>query len=170
MADPANIQHGIKAIGSENMIRAPAILKKDNHRSWAMKLKAALKVMDCWRLVEGTEVAPPSAAPAGATPAETRVVQAAKLLWDKRCDRASSVLVTSISDEEIHTVYRVDDDPVQVWARLKEKFERRSEAEAETAQTQLLEFAHREGENANSTIDRFDTAVVTTLKGKSVVA
>ena len=47
MADLANIQHGIIAIGSDNMIRAPAILKKDNYRSWAMKLKAALKVMDC---------------------------------------------------------------------------------------------------------------------------
>ena len=49
--------------------------------------------------------------------------------------------------------------PVQIWARLKERFERRSEEEAETAQMQLLEFAHMEGENANSTIDRFDTAV-----------
>ena len=50
--------------------------------------------------------------------------------------------MTSISDEEIHTVYIVDDDPIQIWARLKEKFERRSEAEAKTAQMQLLEFAH----------------------------
>ena len=110
-------------------------------------------------MVEGTEVAPPSTAPDGATGAETRAVLAAKLLWDKKRDRASSVLVTSISDEEIHTVYTVDDDPVQIWARLKEKFERRSQAEAGTAQMQLLEFAHKEGENANSTIDRFDTAV-----------
>ena len=115
-------------------------------------------------MVEGTEVAPPSTAPDGATGAETRAVLAAKLLWDKKRDRASSVLVTSISDEEIYcdrlcTIYTVDDDPVQIWARLKEKFERRSEAEAEIAQMQLLEFAHKEGENANSTIDRFDTAV-----------
>ena len=161
MADPANIQHGIRAIGSDNMIRAPPILRKDSYRSWAMKLKAALKVMDWWKLVEGTEVAPPSAAPAGAALAETRAVLAAKLVWDKKWDRASSVLVTSISDEEIHTVYTVDDDPVQIWARLKERFERRSGAEAETAQMQLLEFAHREGENANV------VAILTTTKHNS---
>ena len=100
MADPADIQHGMRAIGLDNTIRAPAILKKDNYRSWAMKLKAALKVMDCWRLVEGIEVAPPSTALVGKTAAETRAVQAAKLLWDKMCDLASAVLVTSISDED----------------------------------------------------------------------
>ena len=115
--------------------------------------------MDCWGLVEGTKATPPSTAPASATAAETRAVQAAKLLWDKKCDRASSVLVTSIGDEEIHTVYTVGDDPIHIWARHKEKFERRSEAEAEITQMQLLEFAHKEGEHADSTIDRFDTAV-----------
>ena len=155
MADTMN--SGIRA--SDNAIRSPAILKKDNYRSWAMKLKAALKVMDCWRLVEGVEEEPPILAPAGATAAERTAIMAAKASWDKRWDRASAVLITSISDEEAHTVYTVDDNPVLIWARLKEKFERKSEAEAETAQMQLLDFAHKEGEDANSTIDRFDAAV-----------
>ena len=124
-----------------------------------MKLKAALQVMECWRLVEGTEVSPPAIAPAGATSPETRATLAAKLLWDKKCDRASSLLVTLGSDEEIHTIYTVDDDPIQILARLKEKFERRSEAEAETTHMQLLDFAHKEGENANATIECFDIAV-----------
>lgn len=54
-----------------------------------------------------------------------------------------------------------------IWARLKQKFERKSEAEAETAQIQMLDFAHKEGENANSAIDRFD-APVSTDKGVAV--
>ena len=51
----------------------------------------------------------------------------------KRRDRAAAILITSISDEELHTVQVVDEDPVAIWNRLKEKYERRSKAEAETA-------------------------------------
>ena len=54
----------------------------------------------------------------------------------------------------------MDDDPVLMWTRLKEKFDRRSEAEAETAQLKLLDFAHREGESANAMIERFETVVM----------
>ena len=156
MADPGNL-HGIRA--PDNTIRAPAILKKDNYRSWSMKLKAALKVMECWRLVEGTKLIPTGIAPAGATAAVIREAAAAKVLWEKKCDRASSLLVSSVSDDEMVTIYGFDDDPVAMWARLREKYERKSEAEAEAAQMQLLDFAHVEGETANATIDRFDAAV-----------
>ena len=80
--------------------------------------------------------------------------------WIRRRDRAAAALITSVSDEEVHTVQAVDDDPVLMWTRLKEKFERRSEAEAETAQLKLLDFAHREGESANAMIERFETVVM----------
>ena len=40
MADPAGIS-GIRATG----LRPVAILKKDNYRSWSVKLKVQLKVM-----------------------------------------------------------------------------------------------------------------------------
>ena len=63
--------------------------------------------------------------------------------------------MTSVSDEEMITIYGSDDDPVEIWARLKEKYERRSEAKAEAAQMQLLDLTHMEGETANATIDRF---------------
>ena len=43
-----------------------------------MKLKAALEVMDCYRLVEGVEVEPPILASAGATIAERITMLAAK--------------------------------------------------------------------------------------------
>ena len=59
-----------------------------------MKFKAALKVMDCWRLVEGVEVAPPVTTPFGATAAERTAALVAKASWDKRWDRASAVLIT----------------------------------------------------------------------------
>lgn len=39
------------------------------------------------------------------------------------------------------------------------EIERRSEAEAESAELHVLDFAHKEGEIANTTIERFDVAV-----------
>ena len=107
MADPGNL-HGIRA--PDNTIRAPSILRKDNYRSWAMKLKAALKVMECWRIVEGTELIPTRTAPVGSSAAVIREAAAAKVLWEKKSDRASSLLVTSIHDDEMITIYGFDDD------------------------------------------------------------
>ena len=145
---------GIRAEG----IRPLAMLRKDNYRAWSSKLKAQLKVMDCWRLVTGDDTQPVPPVPA-ASNAERNAVNLTIQAWAKRRDRAAAVLVTSVSDEESHTIHAVDDDPVAIWERLREKFERRSEAEAETAQMQLLDFAHKEDETANAMIERFETIV-----------
>ena len=141
---------------SGGILRPPAILKGGNYKAWAMKLKGALKILDCWRMVNGTEVAPPATPAAGAIAAERAVVVAAITAWNKKWDKAAAILVSSLSDEESHVVQSVDDDPVQIWAMLKEKFERKSEAEAESAQMELLDFAHKKSETANAQIERFD--------------
>ena len=99
MADPAGII-GIRAEGS----RPVALLYKDNYRAWSTKLKSQLKVMECWALVNGVELEPLVTSPPNCTPAETAVVLGVKRSWDKRKDRAAAVLITSISDDELHTV------------------------------------------------------------------
>ena len=152
---------GIRA--SDGGMRPVAILRKDNYKAWSSKLKSSLKVMSCWKMITGGEVMPPVKAPLGATAADAAAAVVLRASWDKRWDKAAAILITSISDEEIHTVQAVDEDPIQIWNRLQEKFERRSEAEAETAQMNLLDFAHREDETANSTIDRFETIVTICL-------
>ena len=146
---------GIRATG----LRPVAILKKDNYRSWSVKLKVQLKVMECWELVTGAELQPLATAPVGADAPVQLAAVALRKSWEKRRDGASAAIVTSISDEELHVIHGIDDDPVATWNRLREKFERRSEAEAESAQMSLLDFAHREGETANAMIDRFETVV-----------
>ena len=154
MADPARIS-GIRATG----LRPVANLKKENYRSWALKLKVQLKVMECWELVTGTELQPPPTAPAGADAAALATALALRKSWDKRRDGACAALITSISDEELHLVHGIDEDPVATWTRLKEKFERRSEQEAEASFMRFLDFAHIESETANETIDRYETAL-----------
>ena len=93
MADPAGIS-GIRAAG----LRPVAILKKENYRSWATKLKVQLKVMDCWLLVTGAELQPPATGPAGADAATLTAALALRKSWDRRNDAASAVLITSISE------------------------------------------------------------------------
>ena len=146
---------GIRAEGYRPM----SVLRKDDYRAWSSKSKSQLKVMDCWRIVSGTEPEPPATVPAGSNIVVVNAAQLVRTSWLKRADCATALLITSISDEELHTVRAVDEDPVAIWNRLREKFERRSEAEAESAQMSLLDFAHREGETTNAMIDRFEMIV-----------
>ena len=136
---------------------------KSNYRAWSTKLKAQLKVMDCWQLVSGVELQPPATGPPGCDAPTQAATVAARRSWDKRNDRAAAVLITSITDDELHTVQAVDEDPVAIWTRLREKIERRSEAEAETAFMKFLDFTHEEAETANKTIERFETLLTNCL-------
>ena len=83
--------------------------------------------------------------------------------WDKRRNASATVLITSISDDELHTVHGLDDHPPLVWTRLREKFERRSEAEAETAFMHFLDFTHVELETAHELIERYEMALQTCI-------
>ena len=56
-------------------------------------------------------------------------------------------------------VHGIDEDPVATWTRLKEKIERRSEAEAKASFMLFLDFAHLESETANEMIERYETAL-----------
>ena len=154
MADPAGIS-GIRATG----LRLVAIIEKDNYRSWSTKLKVQLKVMDCWLLVTGVELQPPATGPAGCDAATATATVNLRRSWERQKDGASAVLITSISDEELHTVHGVDEDPPQIWTRLRETFERRSEAEAEAAFMLFLDFAHVESETTNEMIERYETTL-----------
>ena len=110
-------------------------------------------------LVTGVEVQPPATGPAGCDVAATAAALALRRSWDKRSDGASAVLITSISDEELHTVHGIDENPPLIRTRLREKIERRSEAEAETAFMLFLDFAHTESETANEMIERYETTL-----------
>ena len=91
-----------------------AVLRKDNYRAWSSKTKAQLKVMDCWRLVTKTEAVPPFTAPRGVGSTGTATTVFIRAAWVKKRDRAAALLITSISDEELHTVQAVDEDPIAI--------------------------------------------------------
>ena len=154
MAD-ATGDSGIRAEG----IRPLALLRKDNYRAWSSKMRAQLNVMDCWRLVNAAQADPPAIARAGAKATDRATATLIRTSWVKRRDRAAAVIATSIGDEEVHAVWAVDEDPVQIWRWLRGKFKRRSEAEAKTLQINFQVFAHCD-ELENATIDWFETIVM----------
>ena len=63
-------------------------------------------------MTTGVEVMPPATASLGATTADATAALVIRASWDKRWDKAATILITSISDEEIHTVQAVDEDPI----------------------------------------------------------
>lgn len=76
MADPGG-NSGIRAESS----RPVALLKGDNYRAWSTKLKAQLKVVECWALVNGTEPAPPATGPPGCLATVTAVAMGLRRKW-----------------------------------------------------------------------------------------
>ena len=107
MANPGGI-NGIRATG----LRPATILKKDNHRSWAVMLKVQLMVMECSESVTGTELQPPATAPAGADAAAQTIALDLRKSWDERRVGACAAIITSISDEELHVVHGIEEDPL----------------------------------------------------------
>ena len=88
MADAvANI--GIRAEG----IRPLATLRKDNYRAWSSKLKAQLKVMDCWGLVSAIDLVPAAATPEN-TNAERIAINLTIVAWTRKRDRAAALLIS----------------------------------------------------------------------------
>ena len=111
--------------------------------------------MECWELV--TELQPPNTAPAGVDVVAIAAMLALRKSWDKRRDGACAAIITSISDEELHVVHGIDEDPVATWTRLKEKFERRSKQESKATFKRFLDFSHTKSETANEMIERYET-------------
>ena len=91
LADPLQWYQSLKRLVmadnlSAGVIKPPAIPKSDNYRTWAMKLKANIKVMGAWGMVGGTDVAPLPTAPADSLAAEIATHRRVKAAWDSKWD------------------------------------------------------------------------------------
>ena len=151
-------RQGDSGIRAES-VRPVAVLRGDNYHAWAVKLRAQLKLVDCRTVVNGSDPQPPATGPPGCAASVTAIAVTARRKWDKRQDKAAALLITSIHDDELHEIMDVQDDPELIWDRLEQKFDRVSEAEADNAHMQFMEFAHIETETALQTIARFNVIV-----------
>ena len=77
MADPSGIS-GMRAEGS----RPVALLRGDNYKAWSTKMKAQLKVLECWSLVNGADPQPLGGGPPGCLQSVTIVAVALRKKWD----------------------------------------------------------------------------------------
>ena len=145
-------------IRADSTVRAVTLSKETNYKTWSVKTKAASFMLDCWDIANGTATMPPNAS-AGSTADQVDTVATVKSVYTKKFQKAAAININTISDDQVHSVQTMYEDPVAIWNRLREKSERVSEAQAENARMRLLDFAQNEGETANATIDRFDAAI-----------
>ena len=79
--------------------------------------------------------------------------------YEEDFNKATCLLVESISDSQLIAVASVLDDPIAIWNKLQHKFARKSEMGKSAAQKALLNFQHPETKTADETICRFEAVV-----------
>ena len=72
---------------------------------------------------------------------------------------ATSHLLHSISDSQMHHIRLVITDAVQIWHKFQQKIDQKTEMEAQTANKMLINFKHLEIETADQTIERYEKIV-----------
>ena len=72
---------------------------------------------------------------------------------------ATSHLLHSISDSQMHHIRLVITDAVHIWHKFQQKIDQKTEMEAQTANKMLINFKHLEIETADQTIERYEKIV-----------
>ena len=135
------------------------LLNKDNYYARSCKVEGALIALDLWDVVSGERTAPIVRAALRNAEKTTTVNQgsittktAELKIFQKDSKQAASYLLNMISDNQLFHVKPIRTDPVAMWKRLKDTFERTTEMTDEAARMQLLNFQHIETETAHLTI------------------
>ena len=90
-------------------------LKGSNYATWKVQCTMALKKDGVWSIVDGTEVAP------GRTAGEKEQER-----YASRKDKALATIVLSVDPSLLYLVGADPEDPVVVWNKLKEQFQKKS--------------------------------------------
>ena len=127
---------GIRATGSDQEYSRKPILKNAaDYGAWKSKMAAILLGEQCWRLVQGIEVEPQSLGiqvvgdgdvfidPADQVDIDLRKERLAEIKnWQKRYDKAASLITQAIDDSLVQMLDVYDQNPIRIWAALKEDF------------------------------------------------
>lgn len=171
------IQHGIRAVPNEGTrFKSTSYhLKGENYTAWAVRMRLVFKANKVWEIVEGIDVRPPPP-PAlvlanANNPGNVAAVVAANqamIEFETSVTRAVFLIQESVSDDILHSIEDISNDPAAIWTTLHRKFARTSELQYESAQQAFLTFQHVETESAEQTIMRFE-GVVTRARHQCVV-
>ena len=151
-------EHGIRAGG----LRTGYELTEKNFVAWEAKMQRALDNFEALDLTLGTEARPgPPPAPTQRDGAITNQAQIDAVLksiekWDKSKRRACSMIMQSIQDDQAVNYIVEQDDPVELWKKIHEKYARISTAAGYAATENFMAFAHILEETADETVSRFN--------------
>ena len=127
---------GIRATGSDQEYSTKPILKNvAGYGAWKTKMAAILQGEQCWRLVQGIELEPqsPGVQVVGDGDAvidlsdQTDIALRKERLveikdWQKRYDKAASSITQAVDDSLVQMLDVYDQNPILIWAALKEDF------------------------------------------------
>ena len=127
---------GIRATGSDQEYSRKPILKNAaGYGAWKSKMAAILQGEQCWRLVQGIELEPQSLGvqvmsdgdvvidPADQADIEFRKERLAEIKnWQKRYDKAASLITQAVDDSLVQMLDVYDQNPILIWAALKEDY------------------------------------------------
>lgn len=103
-------------MASNNFSISIPLFKGDNYHSWAIKMKAYMKALSLWDVIESdTEVTP---LPGNPTPAQIKKHEEEMA----RKPKALSCIHSAVS-EEIFTTIMGCESPKEAWEKIKEEFE-----------------------------------------------
>ena len=163
-----SIEDGIRASPSAGASGSKTlhIVGKNNYSAWSDRTEADLLSYELWDRIIGDRaklvILTAILDAAGTTVTnqariDTETTELRSYMKDFRT--ASRIILNSISDEHMAYIKPVITDPVAVWKRLQNKFERKTEVAKEAAHMAFLNFEHSEIETADSLIERFEKAV-----------
>ena len=126
-------------MATETKIVSIAPLKGTNYPTWKVQCRMGLVRDGLWGIVSGTETVPDEES-------ERRV----KFLAKK--DRALAIIVLAIDPELLYLVGSDPDDPVVVWKKLQDQFQRKTWANKLALRRKLHSLHFREGESVQEHI------------------
>ena len=121
-------------MATETKVVSIAPLKRTNYPTWKVQCRMALVRDGLWGIVSGTETEP-----------HKKSERRTKFLARK--DRALAIIVLAIDPELLYLVGSDPDDPVVVWKKLQDQFQRKTWANRLALRCKLHSMRFREGES-----------------------
>ncbi|ETW84639.1 hypothetical protein HETIRDRAFT_311817, partial [Heterobasidion irregulare TC 32-1] len=127
-------------------------LNNRNYPSWSKEIKAWLRLKGLWLLVSGDETAPVGTKEKPADPREVAE-------WKRNAQKAAGALLLSVEEQFRGVLDGIEDDPIAIWTKLEEQFNKKSAGSRFNAMEDLFSIKKRNDESLQSLIHRVDESM-----------
>ena len=133
-------------------IRVPKLKDQGNWTLWKVQMKASLETYESVGVLDGS-VAAPEALPSDANEEKKKTFEAEKLKFKKANGYAKKLILTSVENGLLQLIDTIE-NAKEMWEKLVDTFERRSEQRLHYLYRQLSKFSYTEGDTVAMHIAR----------------